>query len=107
MRLKAYAGYFKDDKFKEIARIDLGETKDSGYVRDWYVYPIGVAVWLETEHGDSIVEDRMGNTLKAIKADNVLQAMQDDNDESETVVYDWEMDALEDERVTHVVLAAW
>lgn len=107
MRLKAYAGYFKGEKFKEIARFDVGRTRDTGYVRDWYVYPAGVAVTLKTEHGEPIVEDRMGNNLRAIKADSILEAMQDDNDESEGVVYDWEMAILEDERVTHVVLAAW
>lgn len=108
MRLKGYAGYIKNDKFKEVARIDLGKYQsDHGYVHDWYVYPAGLAVTLKTEHGDPLVEDRLGNNLRAIRADLILEAMQDDNDESEGTVYDWEMDVLEDERVTHLVLAVW
>lgn len=109
MRLKAYAGYFKGDKFKEIARIDLGKYhRDShSYVEDWYKHPVGTAVTLHTEQGEKIVEDRLGNNFRAINAETVLGAMQDDNDEVDTDLWDWQMDVLDDQRVTHVVLAVW
>jgi hypothetical protein len=109
LRIKAYAGYFKNDTFREIARIDLGKRHSDShtYVEDWYTHPVGHAVTLRTEHGDKIVEDRLGNNFRALNADVVLGAMEDDNSEEKEPIWTWQMDVLDAPKVTHVILAVW
>lgn len=109
MRLKAYAGHIKDRQFREVARLDLGKRKHAGYVYDWYLHPVGVAVVLHTEHGDPIFEDRLGNNLRALPVLPFMRAMKDDNKELPVGQprWTWELDVLASPNVSHVILTVW
>lgn len=109
MRLKAYAGYFKDHNFIEVARIDLGKRKHAGYVYDWYLHPVGSACLLYDEAGRTLVEDRLGNNFRALHVGSVLRAMKDDNKELPVSKphWTWEAEVLGSPKVTHVILTVW